>query len=344
MKVIVAIDSFKGSASSEELNEAVKTGIFSANAEIKVETFEIADGGEGTISALKNGLDGELITVETVDLLQRHMVAKYLFVNKTAFIESAEVVGIDKIVPTVETIQKADTFGLGALFIDAKNRGASEIILSLGGTGTSDGGIGLLKALETVDFTGIKLLALSDVINIYAGETGYAKVFGKQKGGTVEILESQDLQARKFCQKMKLERGIDLQAIPGTGAAGGLGAAIVLLGGKIESGFTKIAEMLQIEEQIKEADLVITGEGRMDFQTENGKVPFGMAKLSRKHQVPIVAFCGSLGDDLGHMADLLAGAYSIQRGPISIEKALENEMTLKNIEKLAFNITKTYFH
>lgn len=116
-------------------------------AEITVETFEISDGGEGTISALKNRLDGELITFETVDLLQRHMVAKYLFVNKTAIIESAEVIGIDKIVPTVEPIQKAGTFGLGALFIDAKNRGDREIILSLGGTGTSDGGIGRLKAL-----------------------------------------------------------------------------------------------------------------------------------------------------------------------------------------------------
>lgn len=228
------------------------------------------------ISALKNRLDGEIITVKTVDLLQRHMVAKYLFVNKTALIESAEVIGIDKIVPTVETIQKADTFGLGALFINAKIGELARLYFRLEERVHLTVVLDYLKALETVDFTGLQLLALSNVVNIYAGETGYAKVFGKQKGGTVEVLESQDL-----------------QAIQGTGAAGGLGAAIVLLGGKIESGFTKIAEMLQIEKQIKEADLVITGEGRMDFQTESGKVPFGMAKLSRKHKVPIVAFCGS---------------------------------------------------
>ena len=242
MKVVVAIDSFKGSATSAELNQAVKNGILAAFPKINVETFEIADGGEGSVSALQSGLGGNLINVKTVDLMQHPMRASYLLIDeRLAVIEAAEVVGINKIKPNEKTIQEATTFGLGALFLDAKKRGATEIILSLGGSGTSDGGLGLLEALEAEDFSEIKITGLADVTNVYAGAEGYAKVFGKQKGGTAEILEQQDRAAQAFVQKIKKERKIDLQKIPGTGAAGGLGGALILLGGTLEPGFNKIA-------------------------------------------------------------------------------------------------------
>lgn len=204
MKVVVAIDSFKGSATSAELNQAVKTGILAAFPKINVETFEIADGGEGSVSALQSGLGGNLINVKTVDLMQRPMRASYLLIDeRLAVIEAAEVVGIDKIKPNEKTIQKATTFGLGALFLDAKKRGATEIILSMGGSGTSDGGLGLLEAVEAEDFSSIKITGLADVTNVYAGAEGYAKVFGKQKGGTAEILEQQDRTAQAFVEKIK---------------------------------------------------------------------------------------------------------------------------------------------
>ncbi|QSR03221.1 glycerate kinase [Lactococcus sp. LG1267] len=343
MKVVVAIDSFKGSATSAELNQAVKTAILSTFPKIKVARFEIADGGEGSVSALQSGLEGKLINVKTVNLMQRPMQASYLLMDeRLAVIEAAKVVGIDKIKPNEKTIQEATTFGLGALFLDAKKRGATEIILSLGGSGTSDGGLGLLEALEAEDFSAIKITGLADVTNVYAGAEGYAKVFGKQKGGTAEILEQQDRSAQAFVQKIKKERKIDLQKIPGTGAAGGLGGALILLGGTLEPGFNKIAELLKIEEAIKTADLIITGEGQMDFQTAKGKVPFGMAKLGAKYHVPTIAFCGSLSEDLGEMNQVLLASYSIQRKVLPLAKAMENEVTLKNIEVLTKNVLKTW--
>ncbi|QDK71525.1 glycerate kinase [Lactococcus protaetiae] len=348
MKIVVAIDSFKGSATSAELNDAVKAGILSAFPAANVTTFEIADGGEGTISALQHGIGGELIAVETVDLLERPIEASYLLADQLAVIEAAEVVGIDKITPSAETIQQATTRGLAALFIDAKNRGATEIMLSLGGTGTSDGGLGLLQGLggsfeHLPVLKNVKITGLADVTNVYAGEAGYAKFFGKQKGGTTEILAQQDQEAQKVAAQVKVQYGIDLQTIAGTGAAGGLGGAIAMLGGIIEAGFPKIAALLGIEEEVKNADLVITGEGRMDFQTANGKVPYGMAKIAEKYHVPTLAFCGALGDDLGEMNEVLLASYSIQRSALSLAEAMEKERTLKNIQALASNVMKTRY-
>ncbi|AYG00569.1 glycerate kinase [Lactococcus allomyrinae] len=348
MKIVVAIDSFKGSATSAALNNAVKVGILSAFPASEVQTFEIADGGEGTISALQHGIGGALISVETVDLLERPIKASYLLADKLAVIEAAEVVGIDKITASAETIQQATTRGLAALFIDAKNRGATEIMLSLGGTGTSDGGLGLLQGLggsfeHLPQLENIKITGLADVTNVYAGETGYARFFGKQKGGTPEILEQQDQEAQKVARQVKVQYGIDLQSIAGTGAAGGLGGAIAMLGGTIEAGFPKIARLLKIEQAVKTADLIITGEGRMDFQTANGKVPYGMAKIAEKYKVPTIAFCGALGDDLGGMNEVLLASYSIQRSALSLAEAMEKERTLENIQMLATNVMKTRY-
>ncbi len=350
MKIIIAIDSFKGSASSQELNQAVKKGLLAIRSDAEIQTFEIADGGEGTISALQHGLGGELISVETVDLLERPITANYLFLpNQTALIEAAEVVGIDKITPSPETITNATTKGLAALFIDAKNRGAREIVLSLGVTGTSDGGLGLLQGLggsfeELPKLENVKITGLADVTNVYAGETGYAKFFGKQKGGTLELLEQQNENAQKVAQSIKEKHQIDLQAIAGTGAAGGLGGAVVLLGGTVEAGFPKIAQLLNIEKAIQSADLVITGEGRMDIQSANGKVPYGMAQLARKYGLPTIAFCGALSDNLGKMDEVLLASFSIQRSAISLDEAMKKERTLENIERLTKNVMKTWLY
>ncbi|MDR0297197.1 MAG: glycerate kinase [Streptococcaceae bacterium] len=349
MKLVVAIDSFKGSASSRELNEAVKAGILSVFPSADVVTFEIADGGEGTLCALQQGLGGEFVEVETVDLLERPVCARYLLAGELAIIEAAEVIGIDKITPSPETIVRATTVGLAKLFRDAKKRGATEIVLSLGGTGTSDGGLGLLSglggSLEALpEFADVKLTGLADVNNSYAGPAGYAAVFGAQKGGTPEILGQQDLQAQKVADFVKEKYQIDLQMIPGTGAAGGLGGALVLLGGHIEPGFAKIAALLKIEEAIKTADLVITGEGRLDFQTANGKVPSGMARLAAKYDVPTIAFAGGLAPDLGEMELLLLASYSIQCEAVSLTDAMQKEKTLENIKRLAKNVSRTYFH
>lgn len=348
MKIVIAIDSFKGSATSIELGQAAKAGILEVQPDAQVKVFEIADGGEGTVSALKQVLQGKMIKVKTIDLLRRPIIAEYFLAGDKAFIETASVIGIDKISPTPETIEKATTIGLAALIIDATICGAKKIYLTLGGSGTSDGGLGLLEglgvSLNNFSFNSKfpKLIGLADVNNPYSGPEGYAQFFGTQKGATEEILNKQDAQAEKIVRKVKEKLNIDLQSIPGTGAAGGLGAAIVILGGRIEAGFPRIVEFLKIEEELTNTDLVITGEGRMDKQTINGKVPWGVVLLAEKYQVPVIALCGAISDDLGKIEDHLVGAYSIQTRPISLEKAIEKVRTLENMKRLSKNVIKTW--
>lgn len=349
MKILIAIDSFKGSATSQELNQAASDGVHRVFPDAQVKSFQIADGGEGTMAAVHAALGGSYQQVETVDLLHCPMIARYLLLKeKVAVIEVAEVIGIDRISPSTDTIQKADSFGLGALLLDAKSKGVSEIVLSLGGTGTSDGGLGLIKSLggdfehlnQIEKFENIKITGLADVKNVYAGPTGYAKFFGAQKGGSPEILEGQDQFAHQMTERVKRYCQLDLQQIEGSGAAGGLGAVIAILGGQLESGFSKIARLVGLEEEVKNADLVITGEGRMDAQTANGKVPFGMAKLTEKYKIPTVAICGAVSDDLGQMNDLLLASFSIQNSAMPLEEAMENKRTLKNMKRTVSEIMK----
>ncbi|MDR2722765.1 MAG: glycerate kinase [Cellulomonadaceae bacterium] len=363
MKIVVAIDSFKGSATSEQLGAAAQAGVLQAAPDAQVVVIPIADGGEGTLDALQAGLGGSIITVDTIDLLGRPIEAPYLLVNdgtgkSTAIIEAAHVVGIDKITPSPQTIMEATTEGLAALFLDARDRGVSEIVLSLGGTGTSDGGLGLLyglgargKALPVFDgdldlsglasFDGITITALADVTNFYAGPDGFARFFGPQKGGTDEINAALDDKSRDVAAAVKAACGVDIQSIPGTGAAGGLGGAVAVLGAHIEPGFTKIAGLLNIEAEIAGADLVLTGEGRMDFQTANGKVPYGMAMLAANHQVPTIALCGAVADNLGDMDKVLLAAFSIQQSALPLAEAMDTQRTLANLTRTVRNIIAT---
>lgn len=357
--VVVAIDSYKNSASSLELNQAVKDGLETVHPDIDVQMVSIADGGEGTLSAIQSNLGGDKITVETVDLMGRKIFAKYLIHNSTAYLEVAEVVGIDKINPSEETFIRADSYGLAALFLDAKGRGVKEIIVGLGGSGCSDGGLGLLRGLgaktkslsrydgidfsELESFDGIAIIGMADVTNTYTGKEGFSNFFGPQKGGSkVQIAELDD-KAKQFASDIKKQCHLDLQKIEGSGAAGGIGAALICLGGKIESGICLLSEMFNLDETIRKSDLVITGEGKMDDQTANGKVPFGIASICQKHNIDVVAICGSLGEELGEMDDILLASFSIQQTAISLQKAIEKERTLRNIKRVSQMIGKIYF-
>lgn len=346
MKIVVAIDSFKGSATSKALANAVKSGILQYDKNISVDDIPVADGGEGTLEAIYSALGGEFITVKTVDLLHRPISAQYLLTGNKAFIETASVLGIDKIIPGSETVEKADSFGLAAVILDALARNVDEILIALGGTGSSDGGLGILKAfdmnLSNVRKLSVKLTVLTDVKTPYAGENGYAKVFAAQKGANEKQIEQQNQEALKIVEQVKSIYNIDLQNVPGSGAAGGLGGILYLLGGQLTSGFDKISEYLKLEEKIAGADLVITGEGKMDAQTANGKLPSGIARLAAKYNVPVIAFCGTLDKDLGEMNDLLLAAFSIQSGPSNLTEAMNKTKTLQNITNLSKNILAVF--
>lgn len=355
----MAIDSYKGCATSSELNAAVKQGIERYHPQMSVTCQAIADGGEGSMWAIYEALGGEFIKVSTVDLLNRPIIASYLLSQNIAVIEVAEVVGLNKIIPSMDTIQRASTFGLAALLLDALKRKVCEIIICLGGSGTSDGGMGLLAGLgvkgadlmdfsqldfsEMVDFSQVQLTVLSDVTNPYAGHLGFSLMFGPQKGGNPTYLRQQAQQAQRIVDFLKKARKIDLQQIPGTGAAGGLGGALVLLGGQIMPGFQKISELTQLATHIANADLVITGEGKMDAQTAFGKVPFGVSQIAKQYQVPTIALCGTLGEDLGKMSEMLLASFSIHSQLVPLSQAMDKNYTLQQITRQTQMICRIFF-
>lgn len=366
MNILVAIDSFKGSATSFELNQAVAQGWRAVHSADQLVNIPIADGGEGTAQALFHSLGGKWQNFSGIDLLFRKHESRYLITQwqgkKIAVIESAEVIGIDLLKQaTDQTIRLASSFALGEVIKDALAQEVDEMIVTLGGSGCSDGGLGLLQSLgaklagitdgnpllttKKVDlqaskahFFRTKLWIAADVTSPYTGEYGAARLFGKQKGASSETIEFLDKQAKKLAEQWSKEYQIDLEKIPGSGAAGGIGGALFLLGAQMINGFELVSQMIGLEEKVKQADLIVTGEGRIDQQTIHGKVPYGVAVLAKKYDKPIVAFCGSRQPDLGELTNYLPAVFSIQLGPIRLDEAMEHERTMENIAILAGNI------
>ncbi|HEQ4398999.1 TPA: glycerate kinase [Streptococcus pyogenes] len=348
MKILVVIDSFKGSVTSPELNTSVAQALLSVDKQLVIETRAIADGGEGSLVALSQTVAGRWHQVKTIDLLRRPIKVAYYRHAKQAFIESASIIGIDKITSNSVTYAQATSYGLGLAVKDAIQKGATQIEIMLGGTGTSDGGKGFLESLNYDFMTGrsyldtlaspVTLLGLTDVTNPYHGPQGFAAVFGPQKGGSLSQIEETDQIASNFAKKVFCQTTIDLQTIPGSGAAGGLGGAIVLLGGTLTSGFSRIAELLNLDNSLQSCDLVITGEGCLDTQSQSGKVPVAIARMAKKYQVPTVALCGSVKIETGLAAEDFLAVFSIQQQPISLEAAIDKTTTLSNIKILAANL------
>ncbi|WP_165003877.1 glycerate kinase [Enterococcus sp. ZJ1668] len=365
MDILAAIDSFKGSASSFELNQAFLDGWLTDGKKTNV---PIADGGEGTAEALYHSLGGVWKKNEGIDLLFRKHESRYLLTDwrekKIAVIESAEVIGIDLLdKPTNQTIRLASSYALGELIKAVLAEKPEQIIITLGGSGCSDGGLGLLQSLgaslegvtegnpllsvEEVHlnncqeiFAGIEVIIAADVTSPYSGKKGAARQFGRQKGGTEETLGFLDQQAKKIADQIKRETTIDLDEIPGSGAAGGIGGALFLLGAQMRSGFELVSQMIGLEEQVKQADIVVTGEGRIDEQTIHGKVPYGIAVLAKKYQKPIIAICGSREKELGELTCFLPVVFSIQLRPANLEEAMDHQRTLENTKVLAQTLSQ----
>lgn len=363
MKVVIAIDSLKGSLSSIEAGMAIKEGILKAcNAEVVVKP--LADGGEGTVDALLYGMGGNKIQMEVTGPLGDKITASYgiLEDGKTAILEIAEAAGI-KLVPREKLNPLyTTTYGAGEMIKDAILRGCRNFIIGIGGSATNDGGIGMLKALgfEFFDADGnsvepigkdlVRIAGISsdnaikelaecnfriacDVNNPLYGPMGAAHVYGPQKGATPEIVEYLDEGLRNFSEVVKNSTGKDTSSIPGTGAAGGLGYAFVtFLNAKLESGISIILDEIKLEEDIKDADFVITGEGKLDFQTAMGKAPIGVAKLAKKHGKKVIALGGGVTEDAVKCNEEGIDAFfSIMQLPMTVEEAMEYETARKNL-------------
>lgn len=371
MNIVIAIDSFKGSITSQEAGEAVKQGYLSAVGKCdgiidnEVYISPIADGGEGTTDALVQGMGGTLITSKVTGPLGDSVDATWGIIEdedkKTAVIEMAAAAGItllssDKLNPLLTT-----TYGVGELIKLAIEHGCRHFIIGIGSSSTNDGGVGMLQALgygflddkgEQIEKGALGLKNLvsiddshvygelknctfkvaCDVKNTLCGERGCSAVYGPQKGATDEMIKEMD---RWLANYAKLSGG-DMD-YPGSGAAGGMGYAFKnFLNADLEPGIEIVIEETKLEEKIRDADIVVTGEGRLDSQTVMGKVPAGVAKLAKKYNKKVIAFCGCATDDAGICNEYGIDAYfPILRNVCSLDEALNKKNAINNLKLTA---------
>ena len=366
MKIVVAIDSFKGSLTSLQAGSAAKEGITRVYPQAQVEVYPIADGGEGTVLALTTALNGKLETVQAVDPLGRPMECEYGIVGKTAVIEMSCAAGITLLEAQERDPMRTTTYGVGQVIADAISKGCRDFIIGIGGSATNDGGIGMLQALGfgILDENGNQvpmggaglervaavitenaLPALSectfriacDVTNPLCGENGCSAIYGPQKGATPEQIKKLDAWLDAYADTVKAVFPDSDKNMPGAGAAGGIGFAFFsFLGGKPYSGIDLILGQLRIEDTIRDADLVITGEGRLDAQTVMGKAPIGIARIAKKFGKPVIAFSGCVTPQTGVCNDHGIDAFfPIVKGACTIQEAMAIENAYPNMADTA---------
>ena len=299
-KIIVAIDSFKGCLTSVEANQAASEGILNRMPDAKVVQVPVSDGGEGFLEAFQTAMGGDIVQVHVKDPLMRPIVAPYLVQGDTAVIEIAKASGLTLVKPEERNPIVATSYGTGQLVVDAVRRGCKHIIVGLGGSATSDCGIGMLEAIENSKYkidNDVCFTIATDVTNPLCGERGAAHVFAPQKGASPDDVLALDARAKRFAEASAKHLGRDCQNLPGAGAAGGLGYAFMqYMQADCRSGIDLLLDAIHFDELLKDADLVITGEGSADRQTLMGKLPYGILQRARKHQVPVMLIAGRIAD------------------------------------------------
>ena len=366
MKVVVAVDSFKGSMTSMEAGTAVKSGILAAHPDAEVIVRPLADGGEGTTDALTEGLNGKRINLTVTGPMGEPVDAYYGYLedSNTAVMEMASAAGIT--ISDHADPMKATTFGVGEMILHAIDNGIRNFIIGIGGSATNDGGIGMLKALgftfldrdgNDVGEGGQALAKISsvrssdkqellaqccfqiacDVTNPLCGPRGATYIYGPQKGVTEEMAPVLDAGMKNYAEVTASLTGKDHSPAEGAGAAGGLGFAFLsYLNGQLTPGIQLILSAVHLEDEMKDADIVVTGEGRLDHQTAMGKAPVGVAKLGKKYGAKTIAFAGSVTKDA--VACNQAGIdafFPIVRGITTLEEAMDTETAKYNMRSCA---------
>ena len=344
MKVIIAIDSFKGCLTSKEANEAAAEGIRIVYPDAEIVTVPVSDGGEGYMEAFHAAIGGRLEEVTVRDPLMRHVVAKYLLQNHLAVIEIAQASGLTLLSKEERNPMVATSYGTGQLVADAVRKGAKQIIVGLGGSATSDAGMGMLRALIDTfaknkswdDIEALKDVTFtiaSDVKNPLCGEKGAAHVFAPQKGATPEMVLALDERAKKFAELSAKHFGYDRSQMAGAGAAGGLGYAFLqYLHAESRSGIQLLLDTIRFKELVADADLVITGEGSADRQTLMGKLPMGI--LEQSGSVPVFLIAGKISDREELLNAGFAQVECINPPGIPLEEAMKKEVAQHNIRQL----------
>lgn len=376
MKVTVAIDSFKGSLSTFEAGAAAREGIRRALSSAQVEICPLADGGEGTVDAVLSACHGERVSLEVTGPLGERVIAEYGIIpeRQLAVLEMASAAGITLVAPDKRNPLETTTYGVGELIRHAiVERGCRRFLIGIGGSATNDGGTGMLSALgfEFLDgkgnpisrgAIGLKDLALircdnaipalreccfeiaCDVENPLCGPLGCSAVYGPQKGATPDMIRDMDAWLADYAAKTATVIGRDHANTPGAGAAGGMGFAFVAyLGGALKSGIGLVMEATGLEEKLAAADVVVTGEGRLDRQSAMGKAPVGVARLAKKHGKTVVAFSGCVTDDAGVCNGVGIDAFfPILRRPVTLDEAMNKENAYHNLADTAEQVFRLY--
>ncbi|MBE7031219.1 MAG: glycerate kinase [Ruminococcaceae bacterium] len=370
-KIVVAIDSFKGSLSTFEAGNAVKEAAIELYKDVDVVISPIADGGEGTVEAIISAVNGKFIRMVVNNPLGKKIEATYGLIpdTKTAIIEMSAAAGITLIKDSERNPMNTTTFGVGEMILDAISKGCRKFVIGIGGSATNDGGVGMLQALgfEFLDEKGTQVLpgakGLKDIVtiridnavkelkecsfcvacdvkNVLCGDNGCSAIYGPQKGATPEMIKDMDLWLENYAHITKQVIPDSDKNIPGTGAAGGMGFAFLsYLNATLMSGVELVMKETELEKHIKDADIVITGEGRLDGQSYMGKAPVGVAKLAKKYNKQVIAFSGCVTDDAvtcnEHGIDAF---FPILRKPCTLEEAMNVDIAYKNLKDTACQV------
>lgn len=373
MKIVIAIDSFKGSMTTLEAGNAAARGVLRALPSADIKVLPLADGGEGTTDAILAALGGKYVTACVSDPLGRRINARYGIIanSGTAVIEMSAAAGITLLGACERDPMKATTYGVGEMILDAVSRGCRDFIVGIGGSATNDGGAGMLSALGFAlldndgnqiplgarglsglckincdnvpsELSRCRFKVACDVKNPLCGENGCSAVYGPQKGATNENIHLMDGWLEKFAALTKTVKPLADPSYPGSGAAGGIGFALMsYLGAELVSGIDLVISGTGLEKEIEACDLVITGEGRLDGQSVNGKAPIGVAGLAKKYNKTVIAFCGTASDDATACNDCGIDAFfPILRRVETLEQAMETENAVRNLSDTAEQVIR----
>ncbi len=373
-KVLLIPDSFKGTMSSHEICGIMKNAILTHYPNAEVVSIPVADGGEGSVDAFLEALGGEKVVCKTKNPLFEEMDSFYGFLpqtesepaKKTAVIEMAASAGLPLISDRLNPL-KATTFGVGQLMVDALEKGATHIIMGLGGSSTNDGGCGCAAALgikffdkynkefiptggtlidiEKIDVSGLNpavksctITTMCDIDNPLYGETGAAYVFAPQKGANLEVVNELDAGLKHFAEIVKQDLGLDSALVPGTGAAGGMGFGMLsLLNSELKMGIETVLDTVNFDEQLQDADYVFSGEGKIDTQSLRGKVVIGVANRTKKAGVKLISIVGDIGDNIQEAYSKgVTAIFSINRVAVPFKDAKiraksDLELTMDNV-------------
>ncbi|MCI1897904.1 MAG: glycerate kinase [Enterobacter sp.] len=372
MKIVIAPDSYKESLSALEVATAIEQGFREIWPDADYVKLPVADGGEGTVEAMVAATAGRIVHVDVTGPLGASVQAFYGLSGdeRSAFIEMAAASGLELVKPAQRNPLTTTSWGTGELISHALDAGVKHIIIGIGGSATNDGGAGMVQALGAklltsegkpigqgggeldrlarIDISGLdkrladcRIEVACDVTNPLTGEEGASAVFGPQKGATPEMIERLDKSLAHYAQVIAHDLDMDVLNLSGGGAAGGMGAALyAFCGAQLRQGIEIVTDALQLDKQVADADLVITGEGRIDSQTIHGKVPVGVARVAKRFNKPVIGIAGSLTADVGvvheHGVDAV---FSVIYTVCTLEEALENAE--ENVRLAARNIAAT---